>query len=325
MYRKIIVALVAAGLLMLTGCKKDNMELYPVTIESYERLTNEATQVRSGDFSPEVALTLLPADKEVDIYSPPSDGVEVDTVFVKQGDYVSAGDKLISYRVGDTEDKMEQLQDELATQQYLLEHYENMAAMENDPDYQADIEQLKKDMEVTKLYISEEHAKNEAFTLKAERDGVIEQISDLVNNEKVNMNDRLIFVMYNSGEYYAITSDPYPFEVGMVVQAKYRENEYDMELISIEGDKSKTLLFRAKNPREIMRANYMDVVIEKQSLKGVLYVEQNAVLTVNDKSYVFTLNEDGFKEAVEVEVGNVVGDYIIIESGVKAGDKVVMN
>ena len=325
MYRKIIVALVAAGLLMLTGCKKDNMELYPVTIESYERLTYETTQVRSGDFSPEVALTLLPADKEVDIYSPPSDGVEVDTVFVKQGDYVSAGDKLISYRVGDTEDKMEQLQDELATQQYLLEHYENMAAMENDPDYQADIEQLKKDMEVTKLYISEEHAKNEAFTLKAERDGVIEQISDLVNNEKVNMNDRLIFVMYNSGEYYAITSDPYPFEVGMVVQAKYRENEYDMELISIEGDKSKTLLFRAKNPREIMRANYMDVVIEKQSLKGVLYVEQNAVLTVNDKSYVFTLNEDGFKEAVEVEVGNVVGDYIIIESGVKAGDKVVMN
>ncbi len=325
MYRKIIVALVAAGLLMLTGCKKDNMELYPVTIESYERLTYETTQVRSGDFSPEVALTLLPADKEVDIYSPPSDGVEVDTVFVKQGDYVSAGDKLISYRVGDTEDKMEQLQDELATQQYLLEHYENMAAMENDPDYQADIEQLKKDMEVTKLYISEEHAKNEAFTLKAERDGVIEQISDLVNNEKVNMNDRLIFVMYNSGEYYANTSDPYPFEVGMVVQAKYRENEYDMELISIEGDKSKTLLFRAKNPRDIMRANYMDVVIEKQSLKGALYVEQNAVLTVNDKNYVFMLNEEGYKEAVEVEVGNVVGDYIIIEEGVKAGDRVVMN
>ena len=45
----------------------------------------------------------------------------------------------------------------------------------------------------------------------------------------------------------------------------------------------------------------------------------------DEKKYVYTVNEDGYRNAVEVTVGDTVDDYTVIKSGLKAGEQVVIN
>ena len=45
----------------------------------------------------------------------------------------------------------------------------------------------------------------------------------------------------------------------------------------------------------------------------------------DSKKYVYVLDEDGYRDAVEVTVGDTVDDYTIIKTGLKAGEQVVIN
>ena len=59
-------------------------------------------------------------------------------------------------------------------------------------------------------------------------------------------------------------------------------------------------------------------------------VDENQVeKAINEKSednyYVFTINDDGFRTAVDVTIGETVDGYTIIKSGLKAGEQVTVN
>ncbi len=327
MCKKILCMITGILLFSLTGCEQQQVELGQVTIKPYERTTYETTTVLHGDITPELMLKLSPVEKMNVTYKPPVDDMEVDEVFVQPGDYISAGDRLVTFKSSTSEDKVKEYQEELLMQEMLIEHYEKLMQADSDIDYKEDIELLKKDMEVTKLYIAEESAKMATYTIKAEKTGVVDQVSDLMQRSKVNMSDRLITVLYNKGDYKVTVLDDYPFEIGMVVQGLYGELSYDMELTEIQEEArgSRTLIFRALDPKGVMRANFLDVKIEKSTLQGALYLPKNAVKEVDGKHYVFVLNEDGYRTGVEIQIGNVVDDFIIIKSGVKAGDKVVVD
>ena len=180
-------------------------------------------------------------------------------------------------------------------------------------------------MEVTKLYIAELNEKMASYTITAEGTGVVETVSDLVNYEKVDMKDKLLYVCYNTGEYYASCSDDYPFAIGETYMATYRDIECELELYEMEeSGHEKTLYFRAKDLGQVVLANYMDLHIQKTSIKDAVYVEKEALLQVEDKNYLFTLNEEGFKQAHEVEIGNWIDGYVVIKSGINPGDRVVI-
>ena len=66
--------------------------------------------------------------------------------------------------------------------------------------------------------------------------------------------------------------------------------------------------------------------IDKPVVKNVVYVNKKAVFDGSgEKKYVYTVNEDGYRNAVEVTVGDTVDDYTVIKSGLKAGEQVVIN
>ena len=66
--------------------------------------------------------------------------------------------------------------------------------------------------------------------------------------------------------------------------------------------------------------------IHKPVISNVIYVDEKAI---NEKSednyYVFTINDDGFRTAVDVTIGETVDGYTIIKSGLKAGEQVTVN
>ena len=210
-------------------------------------------------------------------------------------------------------------------QELLLEHYEKLAVADQGTDYKEEIEQLKKDMGVTQLYITELNEKMASYTITAEGVGVIESVSDMVNYEKVDMKDKLLRVCYNTGEYYTNCSTEYPFVIGETYMATYRDIECEMELYEMEeSEHEKTLYFRAKDLGQVVLANYVDLHIQQTVIKDALYVEKEALLQVEDKYYLFTLSEEGFKQAHEVEIGNQIDEYVVIRSGINAGDRVVI-
>ncbi len=327
MRRKMVCLIVGLCMLAMTGCSAKQVELEPVTLKPYEKKTFETTVVQQGDITPELHAQLLPVEKISVTYRPPMSDMEVDKVYVTIGDVVKKGDPLVSFKSGDIEKNMKAYQEEYEMQQMLIEHYEQLMLANTDLDYKEDIELLKKDMEITKLYIAEEGAKMDAYTIRAERDGVVDQVSELMTMGKVQTGNDLVSVVYNTGEYKVTIQEEYPFEIGKIYQTTAKDNTYDMELVSIEemSKGSRTLVFKALDLNSVMRINFMDLRIVKENLKQALYVDEKAVLEVNGKYYVFTLSEDGFKQGIEVEVGNVIDNYVVIKSGVKAGDRVVIN
>lgn len=327
MQKRAIGILAGACMFALTACNSNVVELKPVLIEPYEREQYEVEVVESGDVEPELNLQLSPVDKHIVTYNPPKADMEVDKVMVKEGDFVNAGDVLITFKSGETEKKIREYQEELEMQQLLIEHYEEMMLINEELDFKEDIDLLKKDMEVTKLYIAEESAKMDEFTIRAEQAGVVEEVSELMTIQKVNTSDRLVSLIYNNGEYRATITDDYPFEIGQIYEGTYKDIVYEVELISDEQteNKNRILTFKAVNHTAIMRVNFLHMKIIKENIKGAFCVNKKAVITMNDKNYVFTLSEEGYKQGVEVEIGEEIGDQIIIKSGLKAGDRVVIN
>lgn len=326
-----LACLLLVGVLGITGCsdieKHRREEVY---ISEYEKITYETTEVERGDIIPTLQLDVVCDTFERKNYYPVHDEMEVDQVYVTEGDAVTEGDVLISFKSGDIEEQISGYEDTLAQQQLLLEHYTNLAIIDTATDYTEQISMLKSDMEVTSLYISELQAKLDSYSIVAEAQGTVMAISDYLEYGIVNSNDNVITVIYGTGDYYGSTTDDYEFQVGEIYEATYAKSVYSLELISVEETTDEdgntvTNLHFAIAMGGVTEVEKMSMVIDKPTLSGVLYVPEDAVFEIEDKYYVYTIDENGFREAVPVTIGQTVDNKTIIETGLNEGDKVVIN
>jgi len=326
MHIRKILALSGIIVIILTGCNnKGKSTLKPIIIEQYERTTYESVEAVQGDITPIISLKVSPSDMRHVSYYPTKDEMEVDQVFVKAGDSVEAGDVMVTFKSDDVQEKIREYEDKLAQAQLLLEHYEKLSKINPETDYSADIEQLKNDINVNAMYVEEQNAILRSYTIVAEDSGVVNSVSDLLYYGIVNSYDSVITVMYGDGEYYATTDDSYPYEVGSIYNMTSYTGNYDMELVDIVEEGSvKTLKFRAYNTDQKLTVKGLDLVIEKETLKNVIYIPDKCIFEVNKKHYVYIINEDGFRTGHEVEIGDTIDGYTVIKSGVNAGDKVVI-
>lgn len=336
MRKKIFISVLAALALSATGCndtghQADNQK-HQVMVSEYEKIAYEYTEVVRGDISPVLSLKLESDDIERKSYFPFKDEMEVAQVYVEKGDMVSAGDVLISFESGDISEQLKGYESKLEEIQLLIDHYTRLSAIDSTVDYTNDLKNLRKDMEVTGLYISELNAKLDSYSIKAEATGMVFLVSELLAYGTVNATDNVVTVIYGSGNYTAVTTDDYDFKVGDVYTATYGVTSYEMELISIEedgkdvnGDTKRLLTFRFVNADTVMsESDNLNIKVQKPVLKDVLYVPEETVFSVEDKSYVYLLDENGFRHAAEVKTGSTVDGNTVIESGLQEGDKVVI-
>ena len=155
---------------------------------------------------------------------------------------------------------------------------------------------------------SELEAKLASYSIVAEGQGTILSISDYLELGPVNSNDNIITVIYGTGEYYATTTDDYDFKVDEIYEATYANSTYSLRLASIEkieGEEGRKLNF-AMAVDGVTGVEKMAMVLEKPALKDVLYVPEDCVFFVDEKAYVYTLDDNGFREAVSVTVGQTI-------------------
>lgn len=89
-----------------------------------------------------------------------------------------------------------------------------------------------------------------------------------------------------------------------------------------------TIQFRAvvPNPEDVFKAGqFARVEMPVERLDGALLVNQKAVLTDQDRRYVYVVNEENRVERRDVEPGSRLDELVLIESGLQPGERVVVN
>ncbi len=317
---------------LLSGCAgKTQTDDLVITIPEYEKITYTTEPVVHGDIAPVLDLRLKSEQFERKEYYPDHDEMEVDQVFVHVGDVVQNGDTLVTFSSEDITEERRQYENRVEEDALLIDHYTKLDAINQTDEHQESIEQLKKDQEIAGLYIKDLDARLEAYTIKAEGSGIVSSLSDMLDYGPVYAGDAVVTILYGSDNYTTTTEDDYAFEVGQTFTATFGVGSYEVRLTAIDvlasdtdaGMKRQltfTLVDSAKRPS----SDSLNLEIEKNVLKNVLYVPEDAIVYVGNDNYVYVLDEDGFRHGVQVQTGATIDGYTVIEDGLKEGDKVVI-
>ena len=74
----------------------------------------------------------------------------------------------------------------------------------------------------------------------------------------------------------------------------------------------------------LVAGSYVKILLENQSAAKGIAIPQKAVLVDQQGSYVLTVDESGMVSAVRIKPGVQLGTDIVVMSGLKAGDRVVV-
>ena len=241
---------------------------------------------------------------------------------------------MVQFKADDIQATIKEYTEQKAENELLIEHYQKLMQIDGSEDYSDDIASLKEDIQIADTYIKEQNEKMKEYCLIAEKDGTVTYVNEWLGYGYASSSDNLVTVASGSSNYTATTDDDYEFKKGDVYQADYEVASYDMKVIDVSqyedkatGKQMQKILFEPVDSMAgISEEDVLTMTIHKPVISNVIYVDEKAI---NEKSednyYVFTINDDGFRTAVDVTIGETVDGYTIIKSGLKAGEQVTVN
>lgn len=305
-----------------------------VNIEPYSKIEFNTEQVKSGDIQSSISLELKPDGYSSKDYSIQQSDYQVQEVYVKEGDKVAKGDVMIQFKAKEIQKTIDEYTEQKEQSSLLIDHYNRLAAIDSSQDYSADIEAAKQSMDLADTYIKEQNERMKEYQVIADKDGTVTYVNTDLQYEYVTAGDTLITVDSGSSDYVAETKDPFEFKVGDIYDADFEEATFSLKLVKCDkytsdatGAEMQKLTFQpVSDMAGVTEADKLSMVIEKPVVKNVVYVNKKAVFVGSDeKSYVYVVDDQGYRSAVQVEVGDTVDDKTIITTGLKAGEQVVIN
>lgn len=144
-----------------------------------------------------------------------------------------------------------------------------------------------------------------------------------------------MYVYFDANEQAALQTQqrvaagkPAPVRIALAGEQDYPHrgqlNFIDNQLNASTG----TLEFRAElaNPDGIFKpGQFARVQIPVADQAEALLVDRKAVLTNQDRRFVYVLNENNGAQRREVTIGRTVDERVVIEQGLESGDRVVVN
>ena len=189
-------------------------------------------------------------------------------------------------------------------------------------DYSSDIAQLDKDTEVAQLYLDEAEEKMSRYQITASEDGTITAMDNSLLAGVFEPGSNLITEISGNGNYEADRPEGYDFNVGDVYTATAFDIEFELK---VKGGDDKKLVFEAVSDMSaVSDAQIFSMEVTRPTIENAVYVQKDAVHEKDGRYFVYTLGENGYRQAVWISVGDQVGDYRIITEGLKSGDEVVL-
>lgn len=317
-----------AVMCFLTGCGSRERQVFTVSRPSYEKLTFQTSQVQRGDLSITVTIGLTAEGYDEITYRASEKELKLDKVHVSVGDRVKKGEILVSFQSEEIRQMIADYEDEKRQKELLVQHYENLMALDEDLDYETDITMLREDIAVAQLYMEEAENLLAGYQVVAKEDGIITEISDYLQNDVIQPGVELLNQVSGTGRYLATAADTESFVIGETYSVNAGEIGYELRLAG-KGDG--TLIFQPVSGMSILSADEtLTLTLKKQEQKNVVYVDRNAVHTIKgnkgqeDTYCVYVMQENGYQRAVFVTPGERVGNNMIITAGLDGGEKVVI-
>ena len=80
------------------------------------------------------------------------------------------------------------------------------------------------------------------------------------------------------------------------------------------------------NPEYLLRpGQYAKVVVKMKDVKGGLLIPQRCTMELQGQISVYVVTNDNKVESRQIIVGESIGDMILVDDGLKVGDKVVID
>lgn len=314
---------VCGAALLLTGCGGGQRELAVIDRTPYEKLSYETVQVQRGDLEPELTLKLKAEGFERITYDANSEELQLDTVHVAVGDRVEKGDVLVSFQSESIQQVIDTYEEQRAQNQLLIDHYTKLMQIDSSMDYSEDIARLREDAEVARLYVEEAQERLARYQIVAEEAGTITAMDNYLQNGSFVPGRKLITQVTGTGKYEADRPEGYEFTVGETHTATVGAVSYELQVAQIE--ENKIIFTPVSDMSSVSEEDTLLMTIKLPGLTDVVYVEAAAVHETDQTYFVYVQDENGYRDAVPVTVGDRVAQYRVIMEGLSGGEKVTVN
>ncbi len=327
------VGLAAVSVFLFAGCSRQERPVVVIERGPYQGIVYQNTAiVQRGNLTPGFTLSLKAEGFRSIHYSVSSDNLELQKLYVSVGDKVEKGDLLAVFRSEELLAAIDDYKDRCSQYELLAEHYEKLMAADNRLDYSRDIEMLRQDIMVAELYEQEAEEKLAGCRIIAEAPGTITEINEYLASGVLNGGRNLITEVTGTGNYIAVTTQDYEFCQGDIYTAQNGMADYELlvsEVTKRENDNKEmeqTILFTPiSGAFALSEEDKLSLSVKEPELKDVVYVDAGYVHEMDDRYFVYVLDEEGFRNAVFVTVQNQVSGYLVISEGLSGGEKVTGN
>lgn len=319
-----------AGILIICtvfccGCASQETVDFSVERQPYEKQEYSTDTAMRGDLEPELTLKLTTDGYERIDYDSLEENLELQKVYVSVGDHVKKGELLVSFRCEDLKQAISDYQEKITENRLLIAHYEKLMNINPQLSYGEDIASIKKDVKVAELYLKEYEDKLESQQIKAKRDGTIISMDDQLAEGIYEAGRSLITQASGSGKYEAEKPEGYTFHKGEIYDAMLDGVSYP---VSVEKVTKKRIIFKPRIDMDSVSADdILTITIPLEKLKDVVYVPADDVhheeeSEEKDFYFVYVLDKNGYRNAVIIQTGGRVGDYMVVKKGLQGGEKV---
>ncbi len=278
-------------------------------------------------------------------------GLSYESVYVETGDSVKKGELLAELDMTGVEEQIQdakreydsavlalsslkvQRKDEEEIAKWSYQKEKERKAMEESFEEQ---ERLQKEaIRISGQRLKEAEQEQEKRRIYAPFDGTITYLYDIQGSAKGGVNQarsdqKLTFLKIGNGDYVFVGETEYyqNYPVGTKVSMTIGEREYAMQVTKVEDTDSKSkklTLALLDQSYGISKGAKGTVSAKQKKLENVLYVSNAAILTIQEKNYVYLLSDQGLRTIRQVEVGLCNDNYTEIKSGLEENDSVILN
>lgn len=262
----------------------------------------------------------------------------LEKIYVDEGQSVKAGQLLFKIMPKMYEAELLKAQSEAKAAEIELQNAKtladkNIVSKSEQAVAQAKLEQARAEVSLAKLHLS--------FTeIRAPFDGTIDRIPKKLGS-LIDEGELLTTLSDNSQVYaYFNLSEPEYLEyqtnikgrgdskVGLLLASNEPFNyKGNVELVESEFDsETGNIAFRAKfpNPNKLLKNGETGSVMMTVPVKNALIIPQKTTYEIQDKMYVFVLDNKNVVRSREITIAGTMPDLYVIKSGITKNDKILL-
>lgn len=349
--------LLLTGLLFLTGCS-----LFPKEEEIREIDNTEEEKlykyqvVEKGDIRVMLNMQCSYAAEKTEELKFGISGIEYDASYVKVGQSVKKGEVLASLVMDDTEAEIIQNEGRIKKLNLDWERILKRISLNNEkvalnlPDGEtwrqertalnqelASCEEQKKVADATLAEAKQEKGRR---VIKAPYAGIITVATDLneeKENEALSDKDKIIFRIAKKKDYFWTgETDLFDnFKVGDTIDMQVRDTGmtryYTLRIVKMEdagendeGEPKKKLYMLPADENTHISGSSGWITETLADKKNVISIPKTSTVNIDGKSYVYVINQEGIREAREVNLGITDGVNIEVIQGLEAGEQIIL-